>query len=142
MCFYSCCKCAGGGGHINNRKMFHVKLDISYLFGYCSHCEKIFQHLYPLGRHHFTIHHFIDFSTCFVFSKALFKRSLQIKTAPTTKAASRRVSCRVACFHTDNPMVVIHCQMRPVPLLHPLYTALVPVSSTRLVFQPVAPRKE
>lgn len=118
--------CRGWGPHPKEKKTYDFSCKTGYfLFIWLLYSSwKIFQQLYPLGRHHFTIHHFIDFSTCFVLSKALFKKSVQIQTAPTTKDASRRVSCPVACFHTDNLMVMLHCQMQSVPLLHPLYTAL------------------
>lgn len=89
---------------------------ICCLFGYCIHSEK-----YSSTYTHWAaiILPFITLliSTLVLFSsKLLLKRSLQIKNAPTTKPASRRVSCPVVCFHTETPMVVLHAQMGSFPL--------------------------
>lgn len=89
---------------------------ICYLFGYYIHSEKYFS----TYTHWAAI--ILPFITLLISalvlfsSKLLLKRSLQIKNAPTTKPASRRVSCPVVCFHTENPMVVLHAQMGSFPL--------------------------
>lgn len=111
MHFHSCCRCAEG---VKTKKPSESEYVLFICFLYS--LWKIFQHLYPLGRHHFPIYHFIDSSTCFVFSKASFKNSLQIKIS--LQQQKQRPAAFLAPQRVFTPMTLWLCGTG-VPLFPP-----------------------